>query len=205
MWHPSRQQQVKDLSPVCVQAWFEMGSRLQSKIIQPKFMWRDAFEHNDDQKKITASTVTPHDVELLDIVRVLKPESINRDKYPFAKLGNSFVLYCSNKESFMFECTSQEERDRFVDGLKLAVARLASKIIIGDENVFHEFYSPWGQLSSRLVEQDQNHGILISNSSDESSFSAGLLSLTDSSSVELNYSHSDNSRELMKAYPVTKY
>lgn len=210
VWHPSRNHQNKDISPICVQAWFEMGSRLQSRVIQPKFMWRNAYENANDTKQVkimAASTATPHDVELLSIIRVLKPDSIDRDEYPFAKLKNSFILHSSDEDVFVFECTSQQERDRFVHGLKLLVARLASKIIVGDEKVFEEFFTPWGLLSSRLQEKGykvdyssalQNDDSLSSSSIEENSDSM------DGSSVHLNSSDTRNSRDLWRANPVSR-
>merc|ERR1712204_38143 len=36
VWHPSQNHNTSNLSPVCVTAWFEMGSRLKDRVIQPK-------------------------------------------------------------------------------------------------------------------------------------------------------------------------
>jgi len=148
---------------------------------------------------MAASTATPHDIELLDIVRVLKPDSIDRDEYPFAKLKNSFILHSSAEEQvFLFECTSEQERDRFVHGLKLLVARLASKIIVGDEKVFDEFFTPWGLLSSRL--QDKGYNVDYSKHLDNDDPGSGSCmddyhcDSLDGSSVDLNSSDLINSR-----------
>jgi len=145
VWHPSKCQKNDSGSPVCVQAWFEMGSRLRDKVIQPKFMWWAAYQPDITRKKLSISTHTPESVELLNIVRVLKPSHIDREHHPFAKQRNSFTLQSNTNEVYLFEAFSEKERDRFVQGLKLVVARLASKIIVGDENVFDEFFTPWGQ------------------------------------------------------------
>jgi len=40
----------------------------------------------------------------------------------------------------LFEAGSEVERDRLAYALKLAVARLGSKIIVGDAGVFDEFF-----------------------------------------------------------------
>lgn len=202
VWHPSKiRPKNKDLSPVCVQAWFEMGSRLKDRVIQPKFMWRDAYEPDLRKNIITASTTPPHDLELLNIVRVLKPQSINRDEYPFVKLRNCFTLHSNTEEVLMFECTSQQERDRFVHGFKLIVARLASKIIVGDENVFDEFFTPWGQMSSKIME-DGYIGIGYSESED-TSHSTCADTLNSDTSVILNESGSISPGKLHRAFPVS--
>ena len=141
-----------------------MGSRLKDKVLQPKFMWRDAYEPDLNKKKISACTAAPpKEIELLDIVRVLKPDFIDRKKYPFAKQSNCFTIHTSANELFLFECTSEKERDRFVHGLKLIVARLASQIIAGDEKVFDEFFTPYGQLSTQILEEGSGMNIVDSN------------------------------------------
>ena len=106
------------------------------------------------RKKLSISTHTPESVELLNIVRVLKPNTIDRDQHPFAKQRNSFTLQSNTNDIYLFEAFSEKERDRFVQGLKLVVARLASKIIVGDEDVFDEFFTPWGQsISPNALEE----------------------------------------------------
>mmetsp|Transcript_2523 Transcript_2523/g.3380 ORF Transcript_2523/g.3380 Transcript_2523/m.3380 type:complete len:864 (-) Transcript_2523:178-2769(-) len=132
-------------TPVCVQAWFEMGSRLPSKLIQPKFMWRVAYQPDlHHKKKLHPSCVNPDSVELLNIIRVIVPTTLDRSLYPFAKLKHSFWIVSNDQERYLFEANSQKGRDTFVLGLKLVIARLASKIIVGNEDVFDEFFTPWG-------------------------------------------------------------
>ena len=63
--------------------------------------------------------------------------------YPFAKIDRTFSILSHTNENFVFEAASTEERDWLVHGLKLVVARLASMIIVGDEHMFVEFFSPW--------------------------------------------------------------
>ena len=44
VWHPSPDGNTlkgSSKSPVSVRGWFEMGSRLYNRVIQPKFMWRE--------------------------------------------------------------------------------------------------------------------------------------------------------------------
>lgn len=145
VWHPSPEANNSHASdsPVSVQGWFEMGSLLSSKLIQPKFMWRSTYQPDLDRKRLNTSSTTPHSVELLSIVRILKPTSIDRTTYPFAKLDQCFTLSNHSDTLYVFELSSTQERDWFVHGLKLVVARLASMIITGDDDVFNEFFSPW--------------------------------------------------------------
>ena len=48
------------------------------------------------------------------------------------------------QEDYLFEAATQDERDKFVFAFKVMVARLASKIIVGDKDVFDEFFTPLG-------------------------------------------------------------
>jgi hypothetical protein len=77
------------------------------------------------------------------MVRILKPETLDREEYPFAKMNCSLFILLSSNERFLFEASSPDERDWFVYGLKLVVARLASMVIVGDDQMFVEFFSPW--------------------------------------------------------------
>ena len=54
-------------------------------------------------------------------------EEIDRMKYPFAKRSCSFVIQSFTKE-MVFEAVCETERNDIVDGLKMMVARLGSKI-----------------------------------------------------------------------------
>ena len=152
VYHPSTAKESKTISPICVTAWIEMGSCLKKQLIQPKFMWREAYSNcnntnkqqyqNPNKKRHSSYTYQPPtSIELLSIVRVLKPDTIDRTQHPFAKLSNSFTLHDSNDSVYLFEAQTTEECDRLVYGLKIVIARLASKIIIGDDNVFGEFFT----------------------------------------------------------------
>ena len=141
VWHPPSQEH-KNGSPVSVQCWFEMGSRLQSKLIQPKFMWRETFLPEIHNRKLSASCQSPYSLDILAIVRVLIPSEVDRSVFPYAKLEQTFSIH-SKKETHVFEAQSSVEREWFVQGLKLVIARLASMIIVGDDQMFLEFFSPW--------------------------------------------------------------
>mmetsp|Transcript_10533 Transcript_10533/g.11610 ORF Transcript_10533/g.11610 Transcript_10533/m.11610 type:complete len:177 (-) Transcript_10533:56-586(-) len=141
--------------------WFEMGSRLSNKLIQPKFMWRPKFEPNADRRRLGGYSQSPHNVDLLGLVKILKPKAIDRKHYPFARTKRTFTLLSQTDEWFVFEARTEEECDKFVDGLKLLVARLASMVIVGDEAIIREFFSPWChaedlEIAAKRIEQEDN-------------------------------------------------
>jgi len=154
IWHPGPNQESSsptNPTPLHTQAWFEMGTCLKSTLVQPKFMWRGAYHRpNDDDSSNANRNIkgpafqSPHFVELLNIVRVIAPNRVDRKIYPFCRLTHAFTVGTSQEETFLFEAATEMERNRFVLGLKLVVARLASKIIVGDKGVFDDFFSPCG-------------------------------------------------------------
>lgn len=132
--------------PIMIKAWFEMGSCLKTTLVQPKFVWRSITSEFSSRKDMINSIQRPEGIELLDIVRILKPTNeTNRLAHSFVKLSNSFSLLTNNGEEYLFELASEEERNKFVFSFKLLIARLASKIIVGDKDVFEEFFSPQGK------------------------------------------------------------
>mmetsp|Transcript_25575 Transcript_25575/g.38188 ORF Transcript_25575/g.38188 Transcript_25575/m.38188 type:complete len:737 (-) Transcript_25575:159-2369(-) len=135
-WHMPGQ------APVCVKAWIEQGSRLHSRIIQPRLVWRNAAIPKTMSKGVLPS-VELNSVELLDIYRVLHCTD-DKENYPFAKPTQSFVVTTSNDGLYLFEAKSVEEKEMCMNGLKNLVSRLASMIIVGDDGVFDEFFNPRG-------------------------------------------------------------
>lgn len=165
-------------SPVSVQGWFEMGSRLPSKIVHPKFMWRETYQPELTHRKLGRSCRTPNSIDLLSILRVLKPETLDRDKYPFAKTNSSFSILSNSNDRHLFEAASPKDRDWFVHGLKLVVARLASMIIVGDDHIFFEFFSPWAHsalLDTEIDVRDEANDSLVENESSDAQASARSL------------------------------
>jgi hypothetical protein len=148
VWHPKslvKSSITTNPSPVLVEAWIEMGSCLKSSLIQPKLIWREAHGMKDGGDR-ELNFQNPHQIDLLNIVRVLIPTSVSRETYPFVKLDCAFFIVSNCDNEYLFEAASREERDRFVHVFKVTVARLASKIIVGDKGVFSEFFSPWGRV-----------------------------------------------------------
>jgi len=139
IWHTS-----EGTTQLAVKAWIEPGSQLQSVLIQPKFMWQQTLgKNNRKAERRVLNTRVFHSLDLLDITKIVATEQIDRMKYPFAKRSCSFVVQSFTKE-MVFEAVCETERNDIVDGLKMMVARLGSKILVGDGQVLNEFFTPIG-------------------------------------------------------------
>ena len=152
--HPSQIKKRLNTSPICVTFWFEMGSCIQNKVIQPKFMWKKA--HNPDnqgRKQYFTSCQQPDSIDLLSITRVVKADSIlDRKMFPFAKLRNSFTLQCvDTNDIYLFEAQNEKECDTLIYGLKCVIAKIASMIIVGDQDVYEEFFTPYRSIYDRSM------------------------------------------------------
>jgi hypothetical protein len=146
-------------APLAVTGAFEVGAHLDQLVVQPKFTWSPAYEANLENRKFHLSGGEPDSIELLSIVRVVCPHSLDRKLYPFARIDRSCCI-STNDEKFpflVFEAKSTPERDWLVTSLKMIVARLASIIIVRDEAMLQEFFSPYSALMSladREVEEE---------------------------------------------------
>ena len=130
--------------PVAVYAWIELGSQLRSALIQPKLMWKPVHETEDERGALGITNhINLHSVDLLDISRILASTKVDRKRHPLAKSKCSLSIETFD-HNLLFEASCQQERDALVQGLKGLVARLASKIIVGDERVFDEYFTPFG-------------------------------------------------------------
>lgn len=137
---------AKTIPPIRIKAWFEMGSCLKSTLIQPKFIWRtnNTNDMHTSRRKRIQAIQAPEFVELLNIVRIMPLTSslIDRNIHPFAKADCCFKLVPNDTSAeVIFEAATKDDRDRFVFAMKIVIARLASKIIVGDKDVFDEFFS----------------------------------------------------------------
>ena len=141
-------------APVAVHAWLEQGSNISSALLQPKFCWQEVnYKENLDKSSLLRKTFSFHTVELLDISKIIPLDRcyVDRDMLPFVKNNTSFIIEAfGGSMSMVFEARDEEERDDIVNGLKMAVARLGSKIIIGDSSVLDEFFSPLGSVPGTI-------------------------------------------------------
>ena len=78
-------------------------------------------------------------VDLLDICRIRACDQVDRSVHPFANSRLSWYIE-TQKQVFLFESETTEERDRVVYGLKLVVARLASLLMLRDIRAADEFF-----------------------------------------------------------------
>jgi len=144
IWHPN--QCADDNEPkriVRSRAWIEMGSLLCRTVIHPKFMWKAAYEPNLIRRKI--NVVRPFSIDLLDIIGIYPVRTIDRKIYPFARAWCSFAVITVRDNYFLFEAEDTAMRDKIVFGLKLLVARLASKVLVAGEVAEDEFFTPGGR------------------------------------------------------------
>lgn len=142
VWHRSIKPYVRSKgTPQAMKVWIERGQRLRAGLIQPKLVWRPIQDHEGEQRQMF-STLTIESIELLDISRILEVNRIDRNIYPYAKKSKCLLLESLDRK-IMFETSSESERDRIVNTLKLAVARLASKVIVQDDGVLDEFFTPF--------------------------------------------------------------
>jgi len=146
----------RSLPPMAVTCTFEVGAHLDQVVVQPKFTWCPTHEPHLDQHRIRLSGGEPHSIELLSIIRVVQPRFLNRDIYPFARLDRTLCI-TTNDEAFdylVLEAESTRARDWLVNALKMIVARLASIIIVRDEAMLLDFFTPFAELI-HLEEQQE--------------------------------------------------
>ena len=167
IWHPVNERQ-NFVPPTLVKVWCEVGSDLNDTIIYPKIMWRTNFQPSTETtSKIRGLNKTVESVELLNIGRVISPLSIDKTIFPYANPRKSLIIYTCTDEKFLFEAANEEERNHIANGIKLTVARLVSKIMLGDETVFEEFFSPFGGTENFLSGNDFHNADYTSHSSNE--------------------------------------
>jgi len=141
LWHPTPTQEHPSRSPLCVTAWIERGTYLLTQaFVQPKFMWRPAYEMNLESRRLNVASESPERVDLLEIARVQDSPNIDRQCYPFA--NKRCFLVETQTEVHLFEAQSIRDKKRIVFGLKLTISRLASLIMVRDTRAVQEFFEP---------------------------------------------------------------
>lgn len=168
IWHQapvcngSSKGRVAQPPPVSVTGWFEYGSQLDNHVVFPKFAWRQTVKSS--YKDIARE---PNFVQLLTIICVMVPATLDRTKYPYARLDRSCVIRTHDGLEYVFELASRADRDLFVKRLKVAVARLASSVIVHDEDMLQEFFAPMGTASFADLADDMSVDCEASESADE--------------------------------------
>lgn len=131
--------------PLCVNIWLERGTVIANSgvVVEPAFMWRDAYQPMLGQHRLNASTQKPWSMRLLNACRITPCETVDRTKYPFARQQCSFMLKSCSGEEFLLETNGKEEVKTVTERWKLAVARFASLAVTEDVNgIAREFFHP---------------------------------------------------------------
>jgi len=123
---------------------------------------REACDNNDDganHRELFLSGSAPPQVELLSIIRVNKASSttdLDKNLYPYARSDRTCIVSTNDTQhpTIVLEARSSQERDWLVFSLKLIVARLASIIITRDEDMLHEFFSPYSALMQLEADEE---------------------------------------------------
>jgi hypothetical protein len=150
--------------PISVHGAFEVGAHLEHMVVQPKFTWtpntqphRITGDPEANHHELFLSGSAPPQVELLSIIRVNKAvaKQLDRNLYPYARVDRTCIVSTNdaNHPTIVLEARSTQERDWLIFSLKIIVARLASIIITRDEDMLHEFFSPYSALM-RLEEEE---------------------------------------------------
>lgn len=113
---------------------------MQSVLIQPKFMWSPLRPPLPQKNCAATGNVDHYCADLLDISRVVAVDHVDRNTYPLAKQSCSFYIVTLDQK-LMFEAQSDAEKNWIVNGLKLMVARLGSKLLVEDHSVFDEYFT----------------------------------------------------------------
>jgi hypothetical protein len=141
-------------------------------VVQPKFTWSPILQPNlEEDRKIILSGSQPQSVELLSIIRVNKPTLAtpasstgggwDRSLYPFCRLDRTLCVTTNDLTHpfLVFEARTPSERDWLVVALKLIVARLASIIIVRDEEMLLEFFSPFSAIMSEPNDEEYDEEV----------------------------------------------
>lgn len=146
VWHPCIKKKSK---PVAIVAWIERGQKFGRKVIQPRLAWKKLHDGGSFNDR--------HSVDLLDISRILEVSRIDRNRYPLAQRKNCLLIQCLDQK-MLFEASTEKERDRLCRDLKLVVARLGSKIIMEDDQLFEEFFVVDEVVPGRAPIRWEQHG-----------------------------------------------
>jgi hypothetical protein len=142
--------------PISVVLHFEVGAHLDNNVVQPKLIWSPNNEPDLKNRKVRVSCAEPESLELLSIIRVKKLSLADRKLYPFARLNSACCITATDHKQYVFEADSTERRDWLMDSIKLVVARLASIIIVRDEEMLVDFFSPFSGLEDFMEEAEED-------------------------------------------------
>jgi hypothetical protein len=107
-------------------------------VVEPTFMWRDAYQPRLSQRKLNASTQKPWSMRLLNTCRIAASSQLDRTLYPLARQAQCLVLRTCNNQEFLLEATSPSQARLICERWKLAVARFASLAVTEDIDAIRE-------------------------------------------------------------------
>ena len=145
VWHRESDRIGESVAPTAVRFWMERGSCIRSALLQPKLCWQniDDSQGVTDDRRYALRSSSLRSIELLDVTKILPMTPGDKSIHPLAKKDRSFVIEASNTK-YLFQAKDELDRNRIILGLKITISRLGSKIIMGDPNVFEEFFTPKG-------------------------------------------------------------
>jgi hypothetical protein len=122
-----------------VHAFLERGQQLKAQVLPPRLVWIPI--HSELERSPSMRSLI-HSVSLLDIVRILEGERVVSDGLKPQNLAKTtHTLFVQTlDDSFLIEAENRRERDRFVHGLKVVVARLGSFLLCRDDRLLDEFF-----------------------------------------------------------------
>jgi hypothetical protein len=138
-----------------VHAFLERGQQLKNRVLPPRLVWKPI--HDEHRTSPSMSSLTTS-ISLLDIVRILEAERVVSDgqkplRHNLARTFHTFYVQTLD-DSFFIEAENREERDRFVHGLKVVVARMGSFLLCGDDRLLDEFFVVHLPESTQMVGQE---------------------------------------------------
>ena len=140
--HPRCTEDQQHARPLAIDAWLERGQNLSHSLIQPKWLWKPKPRENGAAASLKLLSPSLRSVELLDVTRILRMEDkADRTVHPFAKPAHCFLIKTIHGDEFCFEAPNEAERDHLVYSLKLVIARFGAKVLVGDPQVYYEFFS----------------------------------------------------------------
>ena len=142
--------------PRPVQIWIERGTLIEMNtvMLEPNLMWRETFHPElETKRKLNKSSQKPHYIRLLNLCRVLTPDSLDKSRYPLVRPACGILIRTSDGQEHVFETKTREEREDLVRRWKLTTARFATLAVLEDlETICREFFSP--MVTSRMLVPD---------------------------------------------------
>eukprot|EP00934_Nitzschia_sp_Nitz4_P006739 Nitzschia sp. Nitz4//scaffold49_size126201//53905//55629//NITZ4_003640-RA/size126201-augustus-gene-0.3-mRNA-1//1//CDS//3329553143//6729//frame0 len=169
-WHPNPhniQEFGISREPMCVNLWMERGMVISQTglVVEPTFMWRDAYQPHLSQRKLNATSQKPWSMRLLSTCRIALCGRIDKKTYPLTRQDHCLVLKTCHGQEFVLEAQTSNQCRDICERWKLAVARFASLAVTEDiDAIANEFFHP--TLSHQTLTLPNTPPPAVSTSSD---------------------------------------